>query len=326
MLQPLVLLGVVLLLQQPSDAVASVGPRPPATHLDPATGEIGGRVAVAVLPARFEDGKLVEVLAPVGFEAHLASVEDPGTELVYPCGEWFQPPRGRYRVWAAGEGLISRYTTVLSYGGGPFRGRGLMGLAPVEKAGRVVMPPDAERRADLVLRLLHAGSYLEGDVPRRELVRYVPTEGVGEAGVLMPVGRTIGGLWDEREGRYVALSRPFQVAAGKRVEAPLGRPGEGAAHVVVQLRRHRGARSAQDYDTDLELIRGGEARGPDVNVHTATFVYAIWYDYPTGQTKLQGGSQEYYLEPQVLELRPGETARVLGRLEPVLRFEVEPDR
>lgn len=300
-----VILGMVL-------CVSAWGGVPaPSEVLDPATGGINGKVAISVLPAKYEGDRL-ESIYPWGFEAHLTRDDDPNLELVYPCGEWFQPPPGRYRVRIEGEWHASPYSLMLGYSGRPFRGHGLAATIPVVDAGRVVLPRGVEAHRHLVLRLLHAGKYLEGKFPRWEVSRRQATPNVGD-GLAMPAGPTIGALWDDRGQRYVAISRPFEVEARKTVEVPLERPVR-VAHVVVQAQRHALASAATDEAAALRL-RGS---APNLTVSTADRIYAIWYGVAPGAAELQGGSKQTFLEPRRLDLVPGRIERVVTRLRPVV--------
>lgn len=287
---------------------------PTAFALDPATGSIGGRVAVAVLPAQYDQDN-IEPLYPWGFHAYLTPEEDPDRELVYPCGSWFQPPHGRYRLRVEGEWSISPYSLTLIYSGRPFRGRGISAAMPVVAAGRVVLPQREEPASHLVLRLLHAGSYLERGFPRWELTRRKAVREIGD-GLLMPVGSTLGALWDTQSQRYVALSRPFEVQARKTVEVPLHRP-VGQAHLVVELQRDTVARTAAENEVDLVLRRGGEELAPAVEVATANRIYAVWYGLNHGVFVLQARSQDSYLDPKRFELRPGSIERLTVKLKPL---------
>ncbi|MGH2628593.1 MAG: hypothetical protein ACRDHY_18305, partial [Anaerolineales bacterium] len=244
--------------------------------------------------------------------------DDPNVELVYPCGAWFQPPPGRYRVWIQGDWQMSPYSLVLGYSGTPFRGRGVTTAIPVIEAGRVALPSRLAVAPHLTLRLLHAGSYLEGEFPRWEISRRRPSHQVRK-GLLMPAGPTISGLWDERAQRYVALSRLFEVRARQTVEAPLERPS-GVAHVVVQVQRHALAKTVADSAVELLLQRRGRYIRPDVTVTMADMVYGLWYGQAPGPVELRGQSSQSFLEPKKLELFPGRIERLAERLRPLPTF------
>lgn len=293
--------------------VSAAPPESPAL-LDPSTGNLGGMIAVAVSPAEITDDTL-QVLSPFGFRAHLTSEVDPDFELRYPCGIWFQPPPGRYRVRVEGDWQMSAYSLLLSYSGEPFRGRGLVAAIPVVAAGLVALPSETPVGQDLVLRLLHAGAHLEKGYPRWDLTVGRPTAAVGD-GVLMPAGPAIGGLWDRRTERYLALSRPFMVHAHSTVTVPLAVP-EDSANLVVQFQRAVAKGSAAEAELDVHLVAGDEHFAPDLMVGTAARLYAVWYDLRPGLVILHATTQHSFLEPQPIELREGRIERIIGRLEAV---------
>jgi hypothetical protein len=250
----------------------------------------------------------------VGFETHLTRLDDPDVELVFPSGAWFQPPVGRYRARVEGEWQISPYSLVLGFAGRPFRGRGLVATIPVAEAGRVKLSQGERVGPQLVLRLLHAGSFLEGEFPRWEVSRRRSSREVGE-GLLMPVGPTIAALWDHERQSYAALSRPFEVKARKTVEAPLERPN-GTAHLVAQLQRPRPAIGAAEYEEEVLLQRKGEVHPADLKVSAADRIYAVWYDLKPGKAALRAQSEQALLEPTPLELHSGRIERLLAQMKP----------
>lgn len=294
-----------------SVCVGARGSSPPPVGLpDPATGQINGKVAVAIAPTG--PGKGGMLLPPLGFVAHLTGYDDPSVDLVFPCGLWFQPPRGRYRVWVEGEWQISPFTYVMTYSPIPFRGRGQTAAAAVAEAGRVALAADVGEGPGLVLRLLHAGSYLEDGYPRWELSRRKAIHDVGE-GLLMPVGPTLGALWDERKQAYVALSRPFEVEARKSVTVPLERPS-GVAFLVAQLQRPALATDAADANMEVLLYRQGQQVPPDLKVPLADRTYAVWYGLAPGPAELRASTKDAFLEPRKLNLSPGKIERVSEKL------------
>lgn len=287
--------------------LASEAPRLP----DAAAGEIDGKAALSLSPATLRGGKL-EPMAPWGFEAHLTRQDDPGTDLVFPCGVWFKPPAGRYRAWLEGQWHISRHSSLLLYAERPFRGFGHNAVLPVVEAGRVTLPRDVAMDRQVVLRLLYAGGYLEGTLPRWELSRRKATPEVG-AGLLMPTGPAVGALWDERTQAYTAISRPFPVKARQTVEVPLERPIR-KAHLVVQIQRPARPGDASESDLELLLRGGGRELRPDVKVVTAERVYAVWYGLSPATFELRAESKQGFLSPRRLPLAPGQIARVVETL------------
>lgn len=290
--------------------------------LDPATGEIDGRVATAVYPAQYRDSQFHSVLDPEGFSVHL-SPDGQSTELVFPCASWFQPPPGRYRIWVQGESEMTPYSVILGWAGGAFKGRAPTAALPVAPAGRVVVPRTlgASDREGLGIRLLRAEDHVEGDLARWEMSRYRELKEVGD-GVLMPAGQALAGLWDGE--RYLALTRPFAVAPGMTVEAPFEAPGDDA-YFVVALDRDEVAWKKDVYGATLSLVRGGAERTPGLKVETATRIFGVWYDLAPGSWELRAETSRATLPPQPIELEAGEIHRFGGQLIPRPDLQVELD-
>ncbi|MCP3957112.1 MAG: carboxypeptidase regulatory-like domain-containing protein [bacterium] len=275
----------------------------PAFFLDPATGELGGHRAVVVYAVAYADGRLDHFHDPRGFEVHFVPLDALHTELVFPSGQWFRPPaQRRYRAWVEGNWQMSPYGNRLSYRGGPFEGRGMVGAFPIVPAGRVALPAEYTDPG-LVLRLFRATAHREGDLAREELVRELATTELGE-GLLMPVGPVIAGLWHRSTGRLRGLSRPFDAIARDTVEVSPRRPKEHA-HLLVRLARPTGARMVEDYDVALTLSHAGVRRPPDVVAPAARSVLAAWYDLPPGPSTLRAGSDALALPPMALDLGAG---------------------
>jgi len=272
-----------------------------------APGLLPDRSALVVFPARFSEGRPVETLSPDGFEVRLTSLKEPGDELVFPAGKPFQPPPGRYRLWLQGDWSMTPYTLMVAYSGKSGGDRRLRTRLPVAAAGRVTLSPRFDEETELELRLLHAGRYREGDVPRQELVRRWRVEAVGDDGLLMPEGPTFAALWDRRKDRYVAVSRPFEVQRRKIVEAPIMRP-RGVAHVIAYVDRPSG-RAPLD-DVELTITQRDEKLPPALRVSTLDGLYAIWYDLAPGPAEFAGGSDDLQIEPRKILLVAGDIERL----------------
>jgi hypothetical protein len=184
----------------------------------------------------------------------------------------------------------------------------------VGEAGRVALPPEVAKHPSLTLRLLHAGSYLEEGYPRWELSRRAKIRDVGE-GLLMPVGLTIGALWDEDRQSYTALSRPFEVKARQTVTVPLERPS-GFTHLVAQIQRPSLADDAADAKMRVVLHRKGKELPPDLQVSLTDRAYAVWYGLAPGPGELHAETQAGFLQPQKLNLVAGRIERVFEKMAP----------
>ncbi len=285
---------------------------PSTIFLDPASGVIDGKVAVAFLPSLPGSE---EPFDPVGVEVHLTPATDLDRELVYPAGVWFQPPPGRYRVWLEGGGRISQGSLILSYSGGPFRGHGLLTHDVVEKAGTVRLSNRVETVANITLRLLHLESHNRGSFPKRELSRRVRGEKLRQ-GVLMPSGLILAGLFDDQAQEYTALSRPLAVTAGETAEVTPETPRAGS-HLVVALDRPEPLSSFADYAEQLSAEIGETVRQPDVLAPTADRLYAVWYGLEGRYARLHLSSPQVFLQEATVPLRSGAVERYHAQLQPL---------
>jgi hypothetical protein len=243
-----------------------------------------------------------------GLEAHLASYHDPAVELSYPAGSWFEPPPGLYRIWLQGGWRMTPFSSVISFSGAGT----LRSVLPLGEAGRVRLPGDLSAVPNLELHLLHAGGYREAGFMRWEIAIRRPLSEVVE-GVLMPVGKAVGALWDAKHGRYVALSRPFVVRGHETVEVPLKPPGGGAL-LVAELKRDGMAETAADLEARMVVKQKAGERPADLYVLTTDRVYAFWYRLRPGAADLTGVTGQDFLPPRKLDLRPGRIESVHAEL------------
>src|SRR5262245_54059691 len=196
--------GLLVALSIGASAGAQSGPPKPAGDpRDPGVVTRHAEPGVRAMPWSFATGDFED---PAGLEVHLSPTDDPDTELVYPCGSWFQPPPGSYLFWIEGPWRMSAYSGLFGAGDGQ-----TISLS-VGDAGRVVLPAREVETAsgDLVLELLQAATPHLGKFVQREIVRRRPVRELGE-GLLMPEGKAVAALWDRKKRRFVALSRPFEV-------------------------------------------------------------------------------------------------------------------
>jgi hypothetical protein len=308
--------GLLLVLGLSLDPLAAGEPP------DPAIGSIKKYLpearenALILVPGRFAGGRLAEVLNPAGLEAHFALRDDPDVELVYPAGSWVEPPSGQYRYWLQGDWVMTPYAGLLS-----FSGQGSMqAVLMLGEAGRVTLREE-DMSPGLELRLLHAGSYLEGPFLRWEISPRRAADEIGD-GVLLPVGKAIGALWDPGEKKYVALSRPFEVRSRRTVKVPLHRPA-GGIHLMAEMRRRSTPSSEEDPEVAVALRRDGGDLPPDLKVLTADKIYAAWYGLAPGQAELRVKSGQTFFH-QKMDLVPG-IEWVEGRLEPRPALDVKLD-
>lgn len=283
-------------------------------------GSTGDGGALGETPAKFpeaSDGNAGIVVLPVGsavaddpegLEVHLSPHDDPSVELSYPAGAWFHPPPGHYRIWLQGGWRMTPFSGLIGHSGAG----SMRAVLPIAEAGRVRLPEGLAAAPDLELHLLHAGSYLEAGFLRWELSIRKPVSEVGD-GVLMPLGKAVGALWDARRKRYVALSRPFVVRGQKTVEVPLSEPGGGAL-LMAELKRETPAKTAADLEARMAVKQGAEERPADLHVQTTDKVFAFWYGLAPGPADLKGETGQDVLLAQKLDLRAGKITAIQADL------------
>lgn len=283
---------------------------------DIATGVIDGRVAVMLFP-RF--GK--DLVEPVGCTAHLVRRDD--TEVLFPCGKWFQPPVGRYRVWIEQNDLISPLQQLLVYGGGPFQGRGLGVVMDVVLGGNVSLPSDVKTAADDRLFLFHLDSHRRLNTMGRSFERTVFGSKVRDP-VLMPEGRVIIAITD-RLGNAKALTRPISVPPRGTVSVAPRPPQEGS-DVLVLLTRARTYTTRYPDEIGVTVHAGGRSYDPDVFVTAGDRYYAVWYGIKASRARIELTSETVALPPEEVNLVPGavstliRTVKVLPNLHISLRM------
>jgi hypothetical protein len=283
-------------------------------HLpDPKDGVINGKVAVMFWPAsppHSSDRPIGELLSPDNCHVVLEPWTNLAEELTNPCGIWFQPPEGRYRVWLEkGESLTST-TGSLNYAASPFTGRGQGVVMAVVPGGRVTLsaeitvPPNAE------LRLINFDSCCSGTnfvhpFDRRAL----PTAPTLRSGLLVPVGRVFAGIFDRKTNEALAIAKLVYVAAGKVVSVSPRAPANGA-DVFVSLMRPD-VRKTRDVDT-IRLTLDGVP--PQMLFDGADRVYAAWYSVAGNVAHLAVESKTLRFAPRELKLERGHVVTVRDEL------------
>ncbi len=272
-------------------------------EIDAAKGVIEGRVAVAFWPGSEHPNGEIRSIDPAGFQGRLVPQDSPDHELSYPCGTWFQPPPDKYKFWLEGNGMISPFSSIMIYGGGKFRGKGLASITTVVPAGTVRLCPELDLPEGVALRLLHLDSHSRGPFLKREMSRRVHGH-AAKQGVLMPAGRVVAVLFDNAAKEYVAISRPEEVFIGETSNVCPKPPGEGTDLLVI-LTRQTDVRKPDDDDVRL-MITGLEkgVKWADVVVPTSDRVYAFWYGLQGGKYGTLGvTSDTIFLNSQDIVLR-----------------------
>lgn len=287
-------------------------------EVDATKGSIQGRVALSFWPTTVEDS---EILAPFGFEVHLVPAHDLDLELTYPCGEWFEPPPGRYRYWIEGNGKITPYSSVFAFRGGPFRGKGGVARVPVSPAGTVALDRAFTLPPAGFLRILHLDSHLKDRVLRREFSRRIPAE-AAHRGAAMPAGRVVAALFDSARGEYLGITRPVEVQPGGPTLVAPESPA-GGSDLVVLLDRSEILDDHAQAPVEIVARSGERSRAPDVLVPTADRVYAIWYGLAGNYVELEATAAGAFFPSREITLRPGRVEGFRGELQPLPNLDVQ---
>jgi hypothetical protein len=272
---------------------------------DPSEGQIDGKVALLFWP----HGPGRKLLPASGCEAHLVPQSDPDQELVYPCGEWFQPPAGRYRAWLEQGDSMTPSPWLTYYAGGDFKHSGQMLIAPVVPAGRVRASSESRIREGQHLRIVHVDSHLfEGGIGRL-LDRRVAAH-AAYSGARMPAGEILVGVFEGDNA--LALSRPVRVGAGETV-AVSPRPPSKGSDLLVALQRAPGT-----YREEITALvnTGEDAKKADLLIAGADRIVALWYGLEASSARLRVSSQSSFLREDEISLRAGKVTTYRGALKP----------
>jgi hypothetical protein len=280
--------------------------------------QLDGQLAVQIWPG---GGRFAT--APMdlpGCEAHLVADANLDAELVYPCGELFIPPPGRYLHWVEGQNRISPDHLVMVYSGGPSEGRTMSLVRSTVPAGRVVfrgIPSDP----NLMLRLLHLDSHLFEDRISFEFHRRLPALRAAD-GARLPVGRAVLFLYDNAKKEYLSLGRPFEIReAGENVVATPPAP-ETTAVLAVLERPIMLDRPSED---DLAPWLAADERRfpPDLTFGDGARLYAVWYGVSgrTARLELESARWQIAGEPTIA-LRQGKVEVLRPQLSPLPQLKV----
>jgi hypothetical protein len=280
---------------------------------DPKSGVINGKAAVLFWPANpppSNDVPIGELLPSNDCHAVLEPWTNLAAELTYPCGIWFQPPEGRYRVWLEKGDSLTPTTAVYNYAATPSADRGQGVVMPVAPGGRVALASSITIPSNAELRLINFDSCCSGTnfahpFDRRAL----PTATALRGGLLVPAGRVFAGIFDRTTNEALAIGRLVDVAAGKVVSvAP--RPPVNGADVFVSFMRPD-VRKTRDVDT-IRLTLDGVA--PQTLFDGADRVYAAWYGVQKPVAKLVVESKTLRFASRELKLASGRVFTVRDEL------------
>ena len=261
---------------------------------------------MAFFPAEFAGSRATEILDPTGFSVHMVRVDDPGEERVFAAGEPFIPPTGTWRVWLQGDSEMTPFSEIIAFpppGGWTRVAPRWMSIAP---AGHVRIADGGAIEPHLELWLLSAREH--GGRLRHELSRRRPVGEVAE-GLLMPAGPVLAGAWDDDEERFVALSRPFTVAAEGTTAAPLARPHAEEAWLLSYIERSLES-PPNALSAPSVLLGNGDERRADFTVTTTWGAYAVWFGLPPGEAELTGGDTRWYVPKVGATLTGGRIERL----------------
>ena len=285
---------------------------------DPSTGQIDGKRAMLVWPTSGVElvgshgARPTRLLSPEGCKTHLSSVDDPERELLFPCGEWFLPPAGKYRIWLEGPNLLTPGYGVTTYEAEPFTGRGIALMMDLAPAGRVALAKSATVPREASFRLLQirgvmANGVLPGPFDRRVAVDRA------HAGVQMNTGTVVAAFFDRKTNEATALSRPVTVSTGKTSHVAPTAPAKGT-DILAILDRPRVVKAGEE-EVTLALEAGGGRRKPDVFMNTATQVYGIWYGVEGRAASVRVQSSALHYNGSDIALRPQKVITVRGKLQ-----------
>jgi hypothetical protein len=280
---------------------------------DPSTGLIDGRDAALVWPARYRDSTSYELLPVAGCGAHFVPSTNLAVELTHPCGKWLSPEPGKYKVWLQGKDFISPHPLVLSAVNGS-TGRGYSMVAPVVPSGLVALSNEVRLGAGEGLRLLSLKAQFFDDWGRA-FDRRVPDARQPAA---MPAGSALAGVFDQKTGDAIALSRPLVVAANQTVVAKPAPPDRDSDVLVVLQKPLAPKREA----LQVSLKADAGPRRPDVLLHASDAVFAIWYGVGGNTATVTVDGDSLTLAPVALRLVPKRITTFRGALQAKPRLKV----
>ncbi len=313
-------LGLLPLL---AGSVAAQTPAPTFV-VDPSQGVVDGKSAISFWPAESYVGPAQpsDLLPTDGMEVILVPADNLDEINRFPCGQWLSPPPGKYKFWLEGQGLISPASKVMTYSATPFEGRGQAHVSSVVPAGKIGLSRERLISPDRILRLVHTKSHNQGSRPRSEMSRSVLVE-AAHAGVLMPEGPVLAGLFDVTKGEYTAISKPVDIFRD-RVAYVDPRPPATGTDLVVVLDRPQRTASFEDYDVSLSAVGAdGSSRSPELSIPTSDRIFGIWYGLSDKYVTLQVASLSVFMKPGEIVLPEGKVARFHGQLSPLPDLEVK---
>jgi hypothetical protein len=287
---------------------------------DVSKGEINGKVAILAWPisgvevnrAGGAGARAGKLLTPEQCSAYLVSTQDLEHELVYPCGKWFQPAVGRYRMWLEGPDLSTAGYGIVDYDAEPFQGRGMAMMFPLNPAGRVALSKTVVLRPEMSFRLLQIRGVLPNGILPGPFDRRVRAE-IAYSGVQMGTGSVFAAIFDRKTDDAIALAPPIAISVGKTVQVAPALPSKGT-DVLVILERPRIVDAGEE-EIALSLELGEKAHKPDVFMNTATHVFGIWYGVEGRSARLRVNSTALRYAGGDFILKPNKVVTVRAKLQ-----------
>lgn len=274
----------------------------------PENGVISGRDAISMLvtDTRYDTPRRT-IFPSEGFNVHLIPGGDWRRVAVYPCGEWFLPEPGSYHFYIEGNGKVSPFLGAFSFSGRRRTGHGKLAAYPVVKAGKVITKVAEGLPRSSTVRLFHLSSHIIDGSLHGGMQRQAGIDTAGE-GILMPSGPVVALLFDDVQGRYVALARPMDVPPAGSATIELRPPAPGTFELLLVVRRSEKTVRVEDDAVEVEWKGAGALRPADVKISTAGRVYAIWYGVRTqGVATIRAGT---YVETVPVSFGAGRVRRI----------------
>jgi hypothetical protein len=271
---------------------------------DPRTGNVGGISGVLFWPGEMfaANGDAWPLPTAAGCEVHFVPYSDLDRELVHPCGEWVAlPSAGHYGYWLETDSRMTPAMGLLLYGRKPFAGHGMASIVPVTPAGRVSVPAGRSMPDSETLRLLSIEArnrWSERVFDRRVAAARVHTP------VQMPEGRVVAGRFDRRTNDAIALTRPFDVVAGKTAVVWPAAPAE--SDLLLVLTKPPELQLSKPFPAQLAL----DQRAPDVMLNAYDRIIAIWYGVAARHATLSMRSDAAFWPARQVDLVRGKVTTI----------------
>ncbi|HUR81098.1 MAG TPA: carboxypeptidase regulatory-like domain-containing protein [Thermoanaerobaculia bacterium] len=285
-------------------AMLAVASRADVVLPDPRTGNVGGLAGVLYWPAIAPagPGQTAQPLPSAqGCNAYLVPDANADEELRYPCGRWFAPAPGKYRVWLETADRISPTQNLLVYAGTPFRERGLAAVGPLVPSGGIGIPVGHAVPKDESIRLFSTRTSFWWSQSA-----WVFDRRIHDRTAQMPAGDSvILGRFDRKTNDAIALSRPITIRAAATQRLWPVEPK--TSDVLVILRKPAAMQLRKPAPSARLTIDGRDA---DVLVNGGDRIIAIWYGVDAPRAKIAFDSDGARWQAREIRLTAGKVATV----------------